>query len=112
MRPFRFQLVWLVLFCVTALCGQQPGRAPLVRSWTIREVGSFKKIPTATLRAKMAQRGVLFGVNEPYSQDKVDGTTLLLRQIYKDAGVPVLVRSTTIPLGPGAVKVEYVVNRQ
>lgn len=60
----------------------------------------------------MQQRGVLFGVNEPFSQDKVDGTTLLLRQLYKDAGVTVLVHSTTIPLSAGAVKVEYVINKQ
>jgi len=85
---------------------------PLVRSWTIREVGNYKKIPTATLRAKMAQRGVLFGVNEPYDQNKVDGTILLLRQVYKDSGVEVTVHPLTIPVGTNAVKVEYVVNKQ
>ena len=94
------------------LSGQQASHPPLVRSWTIREVGKYKKIPTATLRAKMAQRGVLFGVNEPYDQNKVDGTTLLLRQLYKDAGVVVTAHATTIQLGPNAVKVEYVVNGQ
>lgn len=112
MRLFRFKLPWLILLCAVALFGQQPARPPLVRSWTIREAGNYKKIPTATLRAKMAQRGVLFGVNEPYSQDKVDGTVLLLRQVYKDAGVVVTVRPSKIALGPNAVKVEYVVIRQ
>ena len=107
---FRLKLLWLILFCVAALVAQRS--APLVRSWTIREVGAFKKIPTAILRAKMEQRGVLFAVNEPYDQAKVDGTTLLLKQLYKDAGVVVLVDSATVPLGRDAVKVEYVVNKQ
>ena len=116
MRILRAGFIWLV-FCLVgcfavALSAQQASHPPLVRSWTIREVGKYKKIPTATLRARMAQRGVLFGVNEPYDQSKVDGTTLLLRQIYKDAGVVVTVHPTTIPLGPNAVKVEYVVNGQ
>lgn len=109
MRQFRFKLLWIVVICAAALFAANP---PLVRSWTIREVGNFKKIPTATLRAKMAQRGVLFGVNEPFDQSKVDGTILLLQQIYRDAGVPVLVHSSTIPLGSNAVKVEYSVNRK
>jgi hypothetical protein len=112
MRLFRLRLLWMIVFCATALFAQQPAHQPLVRSWTIREIGSYKKIPTATLRAKMAQRGVLFAVNEPYSQDKVDGTALLLRQLYKDAGVLVTVRPSKIPVSANAVKVEYVVNRQ
>ena len=112
MRPFHLKLLCLILICVVALVAQHSSVPPLVRSWTIREVGSFKKIPTATLRAKMAQRGVLFAVDEPFSQDKVDGTILLLKQVYKDAGVVVLVRSATIPLGANAVKVEYSVNKQ
>ena len=114
MRKLRFKLLWLVLFCVASLFALQSQAAhpPLVRSWTIREVGNYKKIPTATLRAKMAQRGVLFGVNEPYEQSKVDGTTLLLRQVYKDAGVLVTVRAATIPVGKDSVKIEYVVNKQ
>jgi hypothetical protein len=112
MRLFRFKRLWLIPLYVVSLFGMQSARPPLVRSWTIREVGSYKKIPTATLRAKMAQRGVLFGVNEPYDQSKVDGTLLLLRQLYKDAGVLVTVHPLTIPAGPDAVKVEYVVNRQ
>jgi len=102
----------MILVCAMLLVGQRSSAPPLVRSWTIREVGNFKKIPTATLRTKMAQRGVLFGVNEPFDQNKVDGTILLLKQVYKDAGVTVLVHSTTIPLGPNAVKVEYSVNKQ
>jgi hypothetical protein len=115
MRLLRFKLLWVVLTC--AICaavsfGQRQASPPLVRSWTIREVGNYKKIPTSTLRAKMAQRGVLFAVNEPYDQNKVDGTTLLLKQVYKDAGVVVSVRSATIPVGTNAVKVEYVVNKQ
>jgi outer membrane protein assembly factor BamA len=112
MRPLRFKLLWLILICAMALIAQRSSAPPLVRSWTIREVGRFKKIPTATLREKMAQRGVLFGVNEPFDQDKVDGTILLLKQVYKDAGVVVLVRSVTIPAGPNAVKIEYSVNKQ
>jgi len=108
----RFRPLWLILFCVTVLIGQQRSAPPLVRSWTIREVGAFKKIPTATLREKMQQRGVLIGVDEPYDQAKVDGTTLLLRQLYKDAGVAVLVHSSTVPVGRDAVKIEYVVNKQ
>jgi hypothetical protein len=112
MRPFHFKLLWLVLICATALVAQRSSAPPLVRSWTIREVGSFKKIPTATLREKMTQRGVLFAVNEPFDQNKVDGTILLLKQVYKDAGIVVLVRSATIPLGANAVKVEYSVNKQ
>jgi hypothetical protein len=102
----------MILLCAVALCAQRSANPPLVRSWTIREMGNYKKIPTATLREKMAQRGVLFAVNEPYDQNKVDGTTLLLRQVYKDAGVLVTVRSTTVRLSPNAVKVEYVVDRQ
>jgi outer membrane protein assembly factor BamA len=110
-------MMWSILFCMLILFGQaglfgQASRTPLVRTWTIREVGNYKKIPTATLRAKMAQRGVLFGVNEPYDQNKVDGTVLLLSQVYKDAGVAVTVHPTTIPVGRNAVKVEYVVNKQ
>jgi hypothetical protein len=112
MGLFRLKLLCLILFGAAVLAGQQSAHPPLVRSWTIREVGAFKKIPTATLRAKMEQRGVLFGVNEPYDQAKVDGTTLLLRQLYKDAGVTVTVYSTTVPLGRDAVRVEYVVNKQ
>ena len=112
MRPFRFRLLWLTLLCAVALFAQRPAGPPLVRSWTIREVGNYKKIPTATLRAKMAQRGVLFSVNEPYDQNKVDGTILLLQQLYKEAGVTVTVRPSRISLGPNAVKVEYVVNKQ
>ena len=112
MRILRSGFIWLALCFTMALLGQQASHPPLVRSWTIREVGKFKKIPTATLRAKMVQRGVLFGVNEPYDQNKVDGTTLLLRQVYKDAGVVVTAHATTIPLGPSAVKIEYVVNGQ
>jgi hypothetical protein len=42
----------------------------------------------------------------------VDGTILLLRQVYKDAGVAVTVRSSNIQVGANAVKVEYVVNKQ
>ncbi len=112
MHPLRLKFLWLILICVFALSGQQPARVPLVRTWTIREVGNFKKIPTATLREKMSQRGVLFAVNEPFSQAKVDGTVLLLKQVYKDAGVTVSVRPSTIALGPNAVKVEYAVLRQ
>ena len=112
MRLYRFSLIGLLLLFVAALAGQQMARPPLVRSWTIREVGNYNKIPTATLRQKMQERGVLFGVNEPYSQSKVDGTTLLLRQLYKDAGVLVTVRFQRIQLNANAVKVEYVVNRQ
>lgn len=88
------------------------GQTPLVRTWTIREIGAYKKIPTATLRAKMAQRGVLFSVNEPYDQRKVDGTTALLRELYKAAGVAVTVVPAKVALGPNAVKVEYVVHQQ
>src|SRR5580698_9889991 len=110
MRILRAGFIWLVFCFAVALSAQQALHPPLVRSWTIREVGKYKKIPTATLRAKMAQRGVLFGVNEPYDQNKVDGTTLLLRQLYKDAGVVVTTHATTTALGPNAVKVEYVVN--
>lgn len=109
---FRFRRLWVIWFCVATLVAQQAPRPPLVRSWTIREVGAFKKIPTATLRAKMEQRGVLFGVNEPYSQEKVDGTTLLLKQVYKDAGVAVTVHASTLPAGKDGVKVEYVVSQQ
>ena len=105
----RTRLIWLALCCAAALPGQQASRPPLVRSWTIREVGSYKKIPTATLRAKMAQRGVLFGVDEPYDQSKVDGTTLLLKQLYKEAGVTVTVVPSRIPVSANFVKVEYVV---
>jgi outer membrane protein assembly factor BamA len=112
MRLFRFKLLWLILFCVLPVLPMRAASPPLVRSWTIREVGNYKKIPTATLRAKMAQRGVLFGVNEPYDQSKVDGATLLLKQVYKDAGVLVTVHPLTISVGPSAVKVEYVVNKQ
>jgi hypothetical protein len=112
MRRFRFKVLWLALVGALMLAGQQASHPPLVRSWTIREVGKYKKIPTATLRAKMAQRGVLFGVNEPYDQSKVDGTTLLLRQLYKDVGVVVTVHPITTPLGANAVKVEYVVSGQ
>ena len=108
---FRLKLLWLIVLCAAALVAQRPAHPPLVRSWTIREVGAFKKIPTATLRAKMLERGVLFGVDEPYSQDKVDGTNLLLRQLYKDAGVMVTVHSTTVPAGRDGVKIEYIVNR-
>jgi outer membrane protein assembly factor BamA len=100
-----------------AAWGQQPARplpvrAPLVRSWTIREIGNYRKIPTAALRSKMAQRGVLFAVDEPYDQNKVDGTVLLLKQVYKEAGVAVTVAATKIQAGPNAVKVEYTVHRQ
>ena len=112
MRLHPFKFIAVLLLFVVALAGQQIAPPPLVRSWTIREVGSYKKIPTATLRQKMQERGVLFGVNEPYNQNKVDGTTLLLRQLYKDAGVLVTVRFQRIQLNPNAVKVEYVVNRQ
>ncbi len=112
MRLFHFKILWIMLICAMALFAQHSSAPPLVRSWTIRELGSFKKIPTATLRAKMAQRGVLFGVDEPFDQNKVDGTILLLKQVYKEAGVVVLVRSTTIPAGSNAVKVEYSVNKQ
>ena len=112
MRPFRFKYLWLILICAAALFGQRAGNPPLVRSWTIREVGNFKKIPTSTLKAKMEQRVVLFGVDEPFDQNKVDGTLLLLRQVYKDAGVVVLVRSTTIHVSANAVKIEYSVNKQ
>lgn len=91
--------------------GQQM-RPPLVRTWTIREIGKYKKIPTATLRARMQQRGVLFAVDEPYDQTKVDGTTLLLKQVYKEAGVNVTVVPSRIPVGANAVKVEYVVQEQ
>jgi len=112
MRAFHFKLLWLLLICTMALVAQRSSAPPLVRSWTIRGAGSFKKIPPATLREKMAQRGVLFGVDEPFDQDKVDGTILLLKQVYKDDGVVVLVRSVTIPLGSNAVKVEYSVNKQ
>ena len=94
-----------------AVFGQPAAKAPLVRSWTIRETGSFKKIPTATLREKMAQRGVLFGVNEPFDQNKVDGTMLLLKQLYKEAGVAVIVVPSKVAVGPDAVKVEYVVRK-
>jgi hypothetical protein len=112
MRPFRFKLLCLMLLCTMALVAQRSTSPPLVRSWTIREVGSFKKIPTATLRTKMAQRGVLFAVDEPFDQNKVDGTLLLLKQVYKETGIVVLVRSTTIPAGSNAVKIEYFVNKQ
>ncbi len=112
MRAIRFKFLWLILFCSLFAAAQQPSRAPLVRSWTIREVGNFKKIPTATLRERMAQRGVLFGVNEPYDQSKVEGTTVLLRQLYRDAGVAVIVHSSIVQLGPNAVKLEYVVDKQ
>lgn len=81
----------------------------VVRSWTIREIGNFKKIPTATLRAKMQQRGVLFGVDEQFSQNKVDGTVALLTQLYKDTGVAVLVTATRLPAAKNGVKVEYAV---
>jgi hypothetical protein len=101
-----------MLFCAIAAMGQQARRPPLVRTWTIREIGNYKKIPTATLREKMVQRGVLFGVDEPYDQNKVDGTTLLLRQLYKDAGIVVIVHASTIQVSPSAVKVEYVISKQ
>jgi outer membrane protein assembly factor BamA len=101
----------LLILLAPAIFGQQFGGNPLVRSWTIREVGHFRKIPTATLREKMTQRGVLFNVDEPYDQNKVDGTTLLLRQLYKDQGIVVTVKSSTIPAGKNAVKIEFVVNR-
>jgi hypothetical protein len=110
-RP-TLKLVLLALCCALPMLGQQAYRPPLVRSWTIREIGSYRKIPTATLRAKMAQRGVLFGVDEPYDQSKVDGTTLLLKQLYKEAGVTVTVVPSRIPVSANAVKVEYVVQRQ
>lgn len=112
MRRFHFKLLWMMLICALALIAQRSSAPPLVRSWTIREVGSFKKIPTATLRTKMAQRGVLFAVDEPFDQNKVDGTILLLKQVYKDVGVIVAVRSVTIPAGSNAVKIEYSVNKQ
>jgi hypothetical protein len=51
-------------------------------------------------------------VDEPFDQNKVDGTILLLRQVYKDAGVAVVVRSTASHVGPNAVKIEYFVNKQ
>jgi len=112
MRLIRLSLCCLALCCVVAMSGQQAASPPLVRSWTIRETGAFRKIPTATLREKMAQRGVLFGVNEPYDQNKVDGTTLLLKQLYKDAGVIVVVVPSRVQVGPNAVKVEYMVRKQ
>lgn len=112
MRIIHAKLVWLLLICALMLAGQGMARPPLVRAWTIREVGNYKKIPTAALRAKMAQRGVLFGVNEPYDQSKVDGTTLLLKQLYRDAGVNVTVVAARIAVGANAVKVEYVVHKQ
>ncbi len=99
------------LLCSLALLGQT-AHPPLVRSWTIRETGAYKKIPTATLREKMQQRGVLFGVNEPYDQNKVDGGVLLLKQLYKDAGVTVTVVPAKIAVGPNAVKIEYSVRKQ
>ncbi len=59
----------------------------------------------------MQQRGVLFGVDEPYDQNKVDGTTLLLKQLYKEAGINVNVVPARIQAGANAVKVEYVVHQ-
>jgi hypothetical protein len=112
MRTFHFKYLWLILVGALVFAAQQQAHPPLVSSWTIREVGNYKKIPTAVLREKMAQRGVLFAVDEPYSQDKVDGTVLLLRQVYKDAGILVTVRPSRIAAGPNAVKVEYTVNKQ
>ena len=112
MRIPHLWLFCLALCCALALSGQQLPRPPMVRSWTIREIGNYKKIPTATLRAKMAQRGVLFGVDEPYDQNKVDGTTLLLKQLYQDLGVNVTVVPARIQVSANAVKVEYVVHRQ
>ena len=52
----------------------------------------------------MAQRGVLFGVDEPFERNKVAGTILMLKQVYKDAGVVGLVHSATVKIGPNAVK--------
>jgi hypothetical protein len=111
---FRRLLPALLIFVlpVLTLSAQQPSRPPLVRSWTIREVGDFKKIPTTTLRAKMQQRGVMFGVNEPFDQRKVDGTTALLRDLYRETGVTVTVVPAKQNIGPNAVKVEYVVHKQ
>jgi len=100
----------IVALCAMFVCAQQT-RAPLVRSWTIRETGGFKKIPTATLRQQMTQRGVLFGVDEPYDQNKVDGTLLLLKQLYRSQGVDVTVRFSKIVVSANSVKVEYVVNK-
>jgi hypothetical protein len=104
------KLFLIIALCATFVCAQQT-RPPLVRSWTIREVGGFKKIPTAALRQQMTQRGVLFGVDEPYDQNKVDGTMLLLKQLYKNQGIDVTVRFSKTPSGTNSVKVEYVVNK-
>lgn len=102
----------VLLSCVFALWAQQAVPQPLVRSWTIREVGAYRKIPTATLRTKMAQKGVLFGVNEPFDQRKVDGTIVLLRDLYKEAGIAVTVVPSKVSAGANAVKVEYTVHGQ
>ena len=110
MRLLRVRFLLMITLCATFLCAQQT-RPPLVRSWTIREVGSFKKIPTATLRQQMTQRGVLFAVDEPYDQNKVDGTMLLLKQLYRNQGVDVTVRYTKTAVNANSVKVEYVVNK-
>ena len=94
---------------------QVPAHSPqpqFVRTWTIRETGDYKKIPTATLRTKMAQRGVLFAVNEPYDQRKVDGTSALLRELYQAQGVTVTVVPSKVPAGPNFVKIEYVIHKQ
>ena len=90
----------------------QSAQPQFVRTWTIRETGDYKKIPTPTLRTKMAQRGVLFAVNEPYDQRKVDGTTALLRELYQAQGVAVTVVASKVPVGQSFVKIEYAIHKQ
>ncbi len=110
MRLLRLKVLLIIALCATFAWGQQT-RPALVRSWTIRETGGFKKIPTTTLRQQMTQRGVLFGVDEPYDQNKVDGTVLLLKQLYKNLGIDVTARFSKIAVTANSVKVEYVVNK-
>jgi hypothetical protein len=106
----------LLLFAQASTRPPQPQSAQqqpqFVRTWTIRETGDYKKIPTATLRTKMAQRGVLFAVNEPYDQRKVDGTSALLRELYHAQGVAVTVVPSKLPAGTNFVKIEYVIHKQ
>jgi hypothetical protein len=70
---------------------------PLIRRFSIRNLGSFEKIDPAEIQQRLREQGLLPAVEKPYDQETVDEMATAIREIYQERGIDVAVDAVVRP---------------
>jgi hypothetical protein len=70
---------------------------PLIRRFSIRNLGSFEKIDPAEIQQRLRDQGLLPAVEKPYDQETVDEMAAAIREMYQERGIDVAVDAIVQP---------------